>query len=95
MKYEIKTRKVIETFYEIEAENLDDAKQTTFTRSDKVNSITYEPYVIHTREFYMQESNVGTDDFPILSTNRKYTKEYNHITEQLTLFECDNKSIVH
>ena len=85
--YEIKTRKVIETYYEIEADSLEDAKETTFTRSDKVNSITFEPYVIHTREFYWHESNVGTDDFPILSTNKKYTKEFNHITEQLKLFE--------
>ena len=85
--YEIKTRKVIETYYEIEADSLEDAKETTFTRSNKVNSITFEPYVIHTREFYWQKSNVGTDDFPILSTNREYTKEFNHVTEQLKLFK--------
>ena len=48
---EIKTRKVIETYYEIEADSLEDAKETTFTRSNKVNSITFEPYVIHTRDF--------------------------------------------
>ncbi len=84
--YEIKTRKVIETYYEIEADSLEDAKNLAVTRSDKVNSITFEPYVIHTREFYWHESNVGTDDFPILSTNRKYTKEFNHVTEQLKLF---------
>ena len=88
--YEIKTRKVIETYYEIEADSLEDAKETTFTRSNQVNRLTYEPYVIHTREFYWQESNVGTDDFPILSTNREYTKEFNHVTEQLKLFGENN-----
>ena len=88
--YEIKTRKVIETYYEIEADSLEDAKNRTVTRSNKVNSLTFEPYVIHTREFYWHESNVGTDDFPILSTNRKYTKEFNHVTEQLKLFGENN-----
>ena len=88
--YEIKTRKVIETYYEIEADSLEDAKETTFTRSNKVNSITFEPYRVHTREFFWQEYNTGTDDFPMLSTNRKYTKEFNHITEQLKLFGGNN-----
>ena len=88
--YEIKTRKVIETYYEIEADSLEDAKNRTFTRSNKVNSITFEPYRVHTREFFWQEYNTGTDDFPMLSTNRKYTKEFNHITEQLKLFGGNN-----
>ena len=87
MLYEIKTRKVIETYYEIEADSLEDAKETTFTRSNKVNSITFEPYVIHTREFSWKEYNVGTDDFPILSTNKEYTKEYNHVTNELKMFK--------
>tara|TARA_B100000886_G_scaffold132222_1_gene89171 strand:- start:165 stop:437 length:273 start_codon:yes stop_codon:yes gene_type:complete len=86
MLYEIKTRKVIETYYEIEADSLEDAKETTFTRSNKVDSITFPPYVIHTREFSWKEYNVGTDDFPILSTNREYTKEYNHVTNELITF---------
>ena len=85
--YEIKTRKVIETYYEIEADSLEDAKNRTVTRSNKVNSITFEPYVIHTREFYWHESNVGTDDFPILSTNKEYTKEFNHVTNELKMFK--------
>ena len=88
--YEIKTRKVIETYYEIEADSLEDAKETTFTRSNKVNSITFEPYVIHTREFSWQEYNTGTDDFPNMATHRKYTKEFNHVTEQLKLFKEAN-----
>ena len=88
--YEIKTRKVIETYYEIEADSLEDAKETTFTRSNKVNSITFEPYVIHTREFSWQDYNVGTEETPIITTHRKYTKEFNHITEQLKLFGGNN-----
>tara|TARA_Y100000361_G_scaffold23045_1_gene18188 strand:- start:41 stop:334 length:294 start_codon:yes stop_codon:yes gene_type:complete len=83
--YEIKTRKVIETYYEIEADSLEDAKSLAVTRSDKVNSITFEPYRVHTREFSWKEYNTGTDDFPILSTNRKYKKEFNHVTNELTV----------
>ena len=89
--YEIKTRKVIETYYEIEADSLEDAKSLTVTRSDKVNSITFEPYRVHTREFSWKEYNTGTNDFPILSTNKEYTKEFNHVTEQLKLFKEPTK----
>ena len=85
MLYEIKTRKVIETFYEIEADSLEDAKEITFTSSNQVNRLTYEPYVIHTREFSWQEYNTGTDDFPIITTHRKYKKEFNHVTNELTI----------
>ena len=34
--YEIKTRKVIETYYEIEADSLEDAKETTFTQTKNI-----------------------------------------------------------
>ena len=82
--FHITTRKVIETYYDIEADSLEDAKQTTFTRSNKVNSITFEPYVVSTTEFTWQKYNVGTDDFPIITSHRKYTKEFNHVTNELT-----------
>tara|TARA_B100000214_G_C23692770_1_gene501653 strand:- start:29 stop:328 length:300 start_codon:yes stop_codon:yes gene_type:complete len=83
--YEIKTRKVIETYYEIEADSLEDAKETAFTRSNRVNSITFEPYVIHTREFSWQDYNVGTEETPIIQTLKKYKKEFNHVTNELTV----------
>ena len=92
--YEIKTRKVIETYYEIEADSLEDAKETTFTRSNKVNSITFEPYVIHTREFSWQKYNVGTDNFPIITTHRKYKKEFNHVTNELTVINTSTDTEV-
>tara|TARA_Y100000768_G_C23689648_1_gene546235 strand:- start:179 stop:451 length:273 start_codon:yes stop_codon:yes gene_type:complete len=84
--YEIKTRKVIETYYEIEADSLEDAKNLAVTRSDKVNSITFEPNRVHTREFSWVDSNVGTIETPILTTNRKYKKEFNHLTNKLKVF---------